>query len=157
MKKIIVTLLVCIIIMLAGCDQPRDIDRAVAHAYKQCVRSNNHIIDFSTLLPFEWDTMCYYSGAYDLEYILEDLHTDLQAITYSDVGPKIYFLHQGRIVYQKGWFPYPEPEKNTIYFDTPLKKFRVGKANARFAVAKVGDRYSLSFIQEEQLPQEQFD
>ena len=98
MKKIIVTLLVCIIIMLAGCDQPRDIDRAVAHAYKQCVRSNNHIIDFSTLLPFEWDTMCYYSGAYDFAYILEDLHTTPQAITYSDVGSKIYFLYQGHIV-----------------------------------------------------------
>lgn len=37
MKKITVTLLVCIIVMLTGCDQPRDIDRAVAHAYKQCV------------------------------------------------------------------------------------------------------------------------
>ena len=148
MKKIIVTLLVCIIIMLAGCDQPRDIDRAVAHAYKQCVRSNNHIIDFSTLLPFEWDTMCYYSGAYDFAYILEDLHTTPQAITYSDVGSKIYFLYQSHIVYQKGWFPYPEPKKNTIYFDTPLKKFRVGKDNARFVVARIGNRYSLSLIQE---------
>lgn len=148
MKKIIVTLLVCIIIMLAGCDQPRDIDRAVAHAYKQCVRSNNYTIDFSTLLPFEWDTMCYYSGAYDFAYILEDLHTTPQAITYSDVGSKIYFLYQGHIVYQKGWFLYPEPKKNTIYFDTPLKKFRVGKANARFVVARIGNRYSLSFIQE---------
>ncbi len=147
MKKNTV-ILVCIIIMLAGCSQPRDIDCAVSRAYKQCVRNNNYIIDFSTLLPFEWDTMCYYSGAYDLAYILEDLHVNLQAITYSDVGPKVYFLYQGHIVYQKGWFPYPEPEKNTIYFDTPLNKFRVGKSNAKFMVSKIGNLYSLSLIEE---------
>ena len=146
-KRTIYIMLLCSLLTLAGCSKPRDIDRAVSRAYKQCVRNNDYTLDFATLLPFEWDTMCYYSGAYDLEYILEDLHVDLRAITYGDVGSKVYFLYQGHIVYQKGCFPYPEPIKNTIYFDTPLKKFRVDKANAKFVVSKVGDRYALALIE----------
>lgn len=106
----------------SSCSQPRDIDRAVTHAYKQCVKSNNYTIDFSTLMPFEWDTMYYYSGAYDLEYILEDLNVELEAITYGDVGSKVYFLNHGHIVYQKGWFPYPEPQKNNHLFRHTRKK-----------------------------------
>ena len=128
----------------SGCSQPRDIDRAVTRAYKQCMKNNDYTIDFSTLMPFEWDTMCYYSGAYDLKYILEDLNVELNAITYGDVGPKVYFLNHGHIVYQKGWFPYPEPQKNTIYFDTPEKKFRLDKANAKFVVTKKGGRHALT-------------
>jgi len=148
MKKYSLAIVGCILLMLVSCSKPRDVDRAVIHAYKKCIKSNNYTIDFSSLLPFEWDTMCYYSSAYDLDYIVEDLHINRQAFTYYDVGERVFFFNQGHIVYQKGWFPYPEPQKNTIYFDTPLKKFKVDKSNAKFVVAKTELGYRLSFIEE---------
>ena len=61
------------------------------------------------------------------------------------LGPKVFFMREGRSVYQTGWFPYPpERRPKSIYFDTPNDEFAVAKSDAKFKVAKEGDLYQLT-------------
>ena len=138
--------LLSIVILLAGCStQPNSLDRKVFKAYRQCERQSNYVIDFATLPLYDWDTMYYFSGKWDLGDILDTLGIPLNAVSYSDVGPKVFFMREGRSVYQTGWFPYsPERRPKSIYFDTPNDEFAVAKSDAKFKVVKEGDLYRLT-------------
>ncbi len=136
---------IILILALAGCSpQPNSLDRKVFKAYRQCERQSNYVIDFATLLPYDWDTLYYFSGKWELDDIIDTLGIPLTAVSYSDVGPKVFFMRQGHVVYQTGWFPYP-PERcpKHIYFDTPDEVFVVVKSDAKFNVTKNGDAYGL--------------
>ena len=138
--------LLSIIILLAGCSpQPNSLDRKVFKAYRQCERQSNYVIDFATLPLYEWDTMYYFSGKWFLDDILDTLGVPLNAVSYSDIGPKVFSMREGHLVYQTGWFPYP-PERRPkgIYFDTPNDEFSVAKSDAKFKVAKEGNLYRLT-------------
>jgi hypothetical protein len=137
---------IILILALAGCSpQPNSLDRKVFKAYRQCERQSNYVIDFATLLPYDWDTLYYFSGKWELDDIIDTLEIPLNAISYSDVGPKVFFMRQGHVVYQTGWFPYP-PDRcpKHIYFDTKDNEFAVAKYDAKFKVAKEGDLYRLT-------------
>lgn len=139
LKWLIITLL------LFGCSpRPNSLDRKVFKAYRHCTLKNNYVIDFATLIPYDWDTLYFFSGKWELEDIIDTLGIPLSAVSYSDVGPKVFFMQQGHVVYQTGWFPYP-PERcpKYIYFDTPGDEFTVSKRDAKFNVTKNGDAYSL--------------
>lgn len=116
----------------------------VFKAYRQCEQQSNYVIDFAKLLPYDWDTLYYFSGKWELDDIIDTLGIPLNAISYSDVGPKVFFMRQGHVVYQTGWFPYP-PERcpKHIYFDTPEEDFVVEKSDAKFNVTKNDDAYGL--------------
>ena len=97
------------------------------------------------MLPYDWDTMYYFSGKWDLKDILDTLGVPLNAVSYSDVGPKVFFMREGRSVYQTGWFPYPPDRRpKRIYFNTPNDEFAVAKSDAKFKIAKEGDLYRLT-------------
>jgi hypothetical protein len=149
MKKSTIKNIACwllITILQTGCSpQPNSLDRKVFKAYRQCERQSNYVIDFATLPLYDWDTMYYFSGKWDLKDILDTLGVPLNAVSYSDVGPKVFFMREGHSVYQTGWFPYPpERRPKSIYFDTPNDEFAVAKSDAKFKVAKEGDLYRLT-------------
>ena len=99
MKKSTIKNIACwllITIFLAGCSpQPNSLDRKVFKAYRQCERQSNYVIDFATLPLYDWDTMYYFSGKWDLKDILDTLGVPLNAVSYSDVGPKVFFMREG--------------------------------------------------------------
>lgn len=143
MKKSTIKNIACwllITILQTGCSpQPNSLDRKVFKAYRQCERQSNYVIDFATLPLYDWDTMYYFSGKWDLGDILDTLGIPLNAVSYSDVGPKVFFMRERRAVYQTGWFPYsPDRRPKRIYFNTPNDEFAVAKSDAKFKIAKEG-------------------
>jgi len=62
------------LLFIASCStSSNDIDSIVSDEWRKCDESTNCTIDFANLLSFEWDTMCFYSGACSLEEINKDL------------------------------------------------------------------------------------
>ena len=133
----------CIILLIANCSCKRDdFDSIVAREWKKCNGSSNCIVDFAFILNFDWDTMCFYSGACSLDEINKDLGFKLKEFT--DIGDRIIFLKNGKVVYQKEWFPIPsKPPEGTI-FKTDLKKFRVNKSDSKFILIKEGKAFFLT-------------
>lgn len=63
------------------------------------------VVDLAETMGFEWDSMCYYSSAYEYRDIIDDLGTYLPV--YKDLGTRILFMRNGLVVYTAEWFPYP--------------------------------------------------
>jgi hypothetical protein len=123
-----------ILISLLSCSTKKDFDSVVADKYQKCENSNDCIIDFSTIMWFEWDTMCFYSGSNSLEDINKDLGFELKEFT--DIGDRLIFLNNGKVVYQKEWFPEPsEPTEGSV-FVTDLKKMKLSKSDTKFKIKK---------------------
>lgn len=135
------TLLLGIICSLFSCSKKNDFDNVIADSYRQSEKKNEYYIDFSSLMWFEWDTMCFYSGANSLEDIEKDL-----GFTYSewgDVGDRVIFLKNGKIVYQKEWFPRVDQPLRGAVFIIELKKFKLPKSDAKFKIRKDGQAFYL--------------
>lgn len=140
MKNLI--LFLGIYLLITSCSKSKDFDSIVSNEWEKCKEGTNCTIDFADLMDFEWDTMCFYSGAYSLEDINKDLGFELKGFT--DIGDRVIFLNKGEIVYQKEWYTKPsEPTVGTI-FETDLKKFKVSKSNAKFRINKDGKAYYLT-------------
>ena len=63
------------------------------------------IMDLAETMSLKWDSLCYYSLAYDYKTILDEVgnyRTD-----YHDIGTRLFFMHKGRVVYAAELFPYP--------------------------------------------------
>ncbi len=140
MKNLVLFFSGCFI--LISCSNRNDIDNIISNEYEKCDSKTNCIVDLAVSMNFEWDTMCYYSGAYSLEEINQDLGFDLKQFT--DIGDRVIFLSKGNIVYQKEWFPNPSEPKIGTVFKTDLKKFRVSKLDARFRINKEGQVFFLT-------------
>jgi len=124
-----------------SCSNKNDFDNVVAEKFEQCGKSTDCLIDFSSLMWFEWDTMCFYSGANSLEDINKDLGFELKEFT--DIGDRVIFLNKGKVVYQKEWFPEPsKPTKGTVFI-TDFKKMRLPKSEAKFKIRKEEQAYYL--------------
>src|ERR1035437_2898990 len=140
MKSLVLFLGVCL--SLLSCSNRNDFENIVSNEWGKCKGSANCTIDFANVMNFEWDTMCFYSGACSLEDINKDFRYGLKEFT--DIGDSVIFLNKGEIVYQKEWFTKPsEPPVGTV-FETDLKKFRVSKFDAKFRISKVGKAYYLT-------------
>lgn len=122
-----------------SCSNKEDFDKIVSSEWIKCKERANCTIDFADVMHFEWDTMCFYSGACSLEDINKDLGFELKEFT--DIGDRVIFLNKGEIIYQKEWFSKPsEPAVGTV-FETDLKKFRVSKSDAKFKISNQGKVY----------------
>lgn len=130
-------LLLSVSLFIFGCSNKNDIDNIVSTEYNRCKENTNCLIDFAHLMNFEWDTMCYYSGANSLEEINKDLGFELRDFT--DIGDRVIFFHKGKIIYQKEWFYNPSEPPKGIIFMTDLDKFRISKSNAKFEARKEGN------------------
>jgi len=132
-------------LILCSCSHKKDFDVIIANEWENCSKENNVCtIDLSTLMRFEWDTMCYYSSALSLEEINSDLGFDFTEFT--DIEDRIIFLNKGRMVYHKAWFRQPSKEREGIYIDTKLNKFKISKDDAKFQLEKAGKAYHLKKI-----------
>ncbi len=134
-------LVLYIFFSLSSCSNKNDFDNVVAAQYQQCGNNTTCLIDFSSLMWFEWDTICFYSGANSLEEIEKDL-----GFTYNqwgDVGDRVIFFNKNTIVYQKEWFPtVDEPLKRTV-FVTNLNKMKLPKSDTKFKIRIEGEAFYL--------------
>jgi hypothetical protein len=124
-----------------SCSNKNDFDNIVADKYEQCEKNIDCLIDLSSLMWFEWDTMYFYSGSNSLEEINKDLGFELKEFT--DIGDRVIFLNKGKVVYQKEWFPEPSKPTKGIIFVTDLKKMKLSKSEAKFKIRKEGEAYYL--------------
>jgi hypothetical protein len=132
MKNLILLLIMSILV--TSCTIKNDFDYIISIQWKKCNKDENCIIDFSNSMPFEWDTMYYYSGVNSLEDINKDLGFELKDFT--DIGDRVFFVKGNKVVYQKEWFSNPsEPKEGTIFIPEQ-NKFRINKSNAKFKIKK---------------------
>lgn len=141
MKRINI-LILSSILFFSACSNRNDFDDIVANEFETCSEQrNNCVVDFSKIMKFEWDTMYYFSGANSLEDINKSLGFELKEFT--DIGDRIIFLNNGKVVYQKEWFLNPSEELKGVVFATDLKTFKVDKSNAKFEIIKENNYYIL--------------
>lgn len=139
MKKLLTFLIVCI--FMIDCTNNNNFERIVSKEWTKCDGDINCTIDFAVIMPFEWDTMYYYSGANSLEDINKDLGFELKE--FADIEDRILFLKNNKVVYQKEWFNNPDEELKGVIFVTDLKTFKVDKSNAKFKLRKQGKAFYL--------------
>ena len=110
---------------------------------KRTYNNGNNTIDFSEVLCFEWDRMYWFSMGYSLEYVNSIVNINR---FYPDMGDRIVFVNDGRIVYFREYIPYHETPQKRISFNPDLALV-FQKDNALFAIEKVSDKlYILSHI-----------
>lgn len=139
MKNVFLLFSLCI--TLFSCSCKNDFDVIVSENWRQCSEDSYCIIDFANSMNFEWDTMCFYSGAFSLEEINSDLGFDLK--DFSDIGDRVVFIYNGKVVYHKEWFPQSSKPLAGTVFITDQSKFRVTKSDAKFIITKVGSAFYL--------------
>ena len=121
-------------VCIVSCSNKNDIDSIVSNEYEKCNDNTTCVIDFAERMNFEWDTMCFYSVANSLEDIKKDLGFELSY--YEDIGDRVIFLKNNKVVYHKSWFPNPSEPTEGIIFETNNNKIRVGKPNSKFKIRK---------------------
>lgn len=100
------------------------------------------IIDLAEIMNFRWDSLCYYSLAYDYKDITDDSGVYLPE--YNDIGTRILFMRNGIVVYTAEWFPYPyeydpggvafliDENKKVFYpYDAKFRAFKQMRNNVR--------------------------
>jgi len=102
------------------------------------------VIDLSKVLTFDWDTMYFFSNANFLNEIDSMLGFHLKE--YYDVGDRIVFTNNRRVVYYQEWFPYPDNIRKSVIFDTNKKYFKVSRNSAIFSIRKDEDFYDCYFL-----------
>lgn len=121
-------------IFVTGCTNRNDIDIIVSNQWDKCEDKKNCMIDFSKSMDFDWDTMYYYSVGNSLDEINKDLGFELKE--FNDIGDRVLFTKNQKVVYQKEWFPNPSAQQEGSIFLTGDNKFRVKKSNAKFRIKK---------------------
>lgn len=121
------------------CPSGTDIYTIVKCAYN----NGNDTIDFSEALCFEWDRMYWFSVGYPLEYVNSIVNINR---FYPDMGDRIVFVNDGRVVYFREYFPYHETQLKRVSFNPDLALV-FQRDNALFAIEKLSDKlYVLSHI-----------
>lgn len=136
-----VALFIFLAISTIGCLSNTDFDSSVLREFKKCKGHKECIIDFASTFDFKWDTVYYFSGKYSLEEVNKELGFNLKK--YTDVGSRIIFVLDGRDVYVKEWFPYPESQSSNdnVFILTDLEKFKISRNNAKFKIKKINNRF----------------
>lgn len=143
MKKVGLFLVSCLFFF--SCSNSNNFDDIISDEWKKCQEEGKNTIDLSNVMQFDWDTMCFYSGAITLEEINQDLGFELKEFT--DIGDRVIFLNKGVVVYHHEWFYQPsEPGEGTV-FETDLKKFKISKLDSKFEIRKEGKIFYLKKIQ----------
>lgn len=148
MKKKFLILVFCIFVF--NCSNKNDFDNIISKEWDKCDKKNECVIDFAHIMNFNWDTMCFYSAANSLEEINNDLGTELKDFT--DIGDRIIFLDNGKIVYHKEWFYSSIQETKGVIFVTSLSKFKVSKFNSKFKVSKKNKIFFIKSLDNDNVP-----
>ncbi len=126
---------------MSSCSNKNDIDKLVINEWEKCSAKDNCIIDFSTVMSFQWDKMFYFSSALSLEEINAVLGTELNSFT--DIGDRIVFMKENKILYHKEWFYNPSARPQGIIFLINDKFIEVNKTESKFKIKKSEDLYYL--------------
>jgi len=129
---------------MISCSHNRDVDKLIVKIESNCINKESCIVDFSKEIEGEWDTMYFFSGANSLEEINSILGFELKKFT--DIGDRILFLKENKIVYQQEWFYNNEKEPEGIIFVSQSKHFKVDRENCKFTIVKNNKIYYLTFI-----------
>ena len=110
---------------------------------KRTHNKGNDTIDFSEAICFDWDKIYWFPIGYSLDYINSIVNINA---FWQDVGDRIIFVKNGRVVYHREYFPCHETPLKRISFN-PDSALVFQKDNALFAIEKVSDKlYILSHI-----------
>lgn len=115
----------------------RDIDRKI----KDCYNSNDTIINLSELYPEEWDTVYYFTNAYNLDSMEKRVGSVIRKI-YGDVGDRILILNKGKgVVYYKEYFPnYGQQIEGALFlFKNNPNMIAIPREKANFRIRKRDD------------------
>jgi len=111
---------------------------------KRTYNNGNDTIDFRESLWFDWDTMYWFPSNISLEEVNSIVNINS---FWQDVGDRIVFVKDNKIVYYKEYFPYHETPMKRICFN-PNSVLGIYKDDALFFIQKLGDKlYVLSQIQ----------
>lgn len=128
-----------VLTIVSCCPSGTDIYTIVKRTYN----NGNDTIDFSEALCFDWDRMYWFPEGYYLDYVNSIVNINR---FYPDMGDRIVFVNDGRVVYFREYFPYHETPQKRISFNPDLALV-FQRDNALFAIEKVSDKlYILSHI-----------
>ena len=98
----------CVIILLpfllTSCEYryKSDLEQSVWNQYDNSQDSCK--IDFTGFLPNQWDTVWYFSNKNEWRDIYQEMGYNPHC--FQDVGDRIIFVKNRRVVYYQEWFPY---------------------------------------------------
>lgn len=133
--------IICLILFLGGCSNKNEIDSLIINEWEKCGDKNSCIIDFSTVMSFEWDKMFYFSSALSLEEINAKLGTELQG--FIDIGDRLIFMSNDKIVYHQEWFYDPSGKPQGTIFSIDDNFLEISKNQSKFKITKNEDVYYL--------------
>lgn len=138
MKNVKEIFILSLLLLFSACSNLNDFDNIIEREFDKCSKqSSNCVLDLSNIMNFEWDTMYYFSRANSLEEINEYISFNYEQFV--DIGDRVIFLKNKKVVYHQDWFPNPSDEPVGVIFDTDLKVFKVDKSNAKFKAEKKGN------------------
>ena len=112
----------------------RDIEGKI----EDCYNTNDTVIYFSDLYPEEWDTLYYFTNAYNLE-MMEKRVGPIIGKLYKDVGDRILILNkENEVVYYKEYFPnYGQKIEGAVFlFKDDPDMIAIPREQAKFLIKK---------------------
>lgn len=145
--KPLIFFLLTLSVFCQSCSKRNAFDKLIEKQFNQCKNTNSCIVDLSTVITSDWDTMYFFTNAYSLDEIDSILGFHLKE--YIDIGDRIVLTKKKhKVVYYQEWFPYPSDEiKNIVIFDTEKKYFVVERKRAVFYICKKNQFYCLKLIE----------
>lgn len=125
------------LLAMASCGLFNDVYGVVRNTYESGLRS----VDLGEALWFDWDTMYWFPSNIPLDEI--NSMVDINGF-WQDVGDRVVFVKEGKVVCYDEFFPYHETPMERICLD-PDSVQVIRKEDASFLIRKAGDRlYVLS-------------
>jgi hypothetical protein len=115
---------------------PIDFEAIVLDKWDDCPANSTCSLDLATAMPMDWDTMYYFTNACAYEEIVAELGLILEE--YNDIGNRVVFLHQNKLVCYQEWFPYPDDEATEVVLKTNKQFEKYGFSNATFKITNSG-------------------
>lgn len=80
----------------------------------ECPQKGDTVVVDLLKLPFEWDSMFYFSGRFSKHEIEQTIMMSLDKRF--DTGPRVIFICDGTVVYEEVWY-FTERYTNYVYLD----------------------------------------
>lgn len=125
-----IRLIILFTIVLTSCESQSDFEKSIWNQYDNSKDSCQ--VNFSDFLPNQWDTVWYFSNKFEWDDIYREMGFNPDC--FIDVGDRIVFVKNRKVVYYQEWFPYYKI-KAWVGFDDD--KFCVPRDSAVFSAKKV--------------------
>jgi len=106
-----------------------------AKLYSKCDGQNKCIQQVKDVTNFKWDKIYIFSVGASLEDIEKTMGVPYKQ--WQDIGDRIIFVENDKVVYHEEYFPYPEHiEKDRTFFELSKTPYVGQFSTATFSVAK---------------------